>query len=560
MNNIVFANLGYGNKTTTPTVFQYNMGMMLRFKNVTLPETYRVDFSNSLHGTSKAMIGGANGVEIPYEYFVPGNHIYAWIVLSTGENDAITEYQIEIPIDPRAKPTDVTPTPSQQSAIDQAIAALNDGVERAETAAETAESATETTGQDVIDANEAKEAAQEAQAKTEEAQEAAEIAQTAAETAQSNAQSYADNAAGSAQTATAKASEAAQSATDAKQAAEDAQSAQSSAEAAQRAAETAKDQAVQAVANVQETVDAALQEAKDSGEFDGKDGVSPVATVTQTDTGATITVTDEQGTTTAEISNGQDGEPGTPGAPGTDGISPTVTVTDITGGHRITITDADGAHSFDVMNGEDGQGAVQDVQVNGVSVLTNGVANVPIGSSNTFGVFKTLADRGISVTNGKLEISAASDSQIKNGSSGYRSAPTNRQHVASFYGLAKAAGDTTQSASSNAVGNYTDSAKSAIHEMLNGAVFVSGTTPVINALPGVRYVCGEVATLEIIVPASGCIDVTFESGTTATVLTVTPPTGVTLKWANGFDPDNLDADTTYEINICDGLGVAGAWS
>lgn len=39
----------------------------------------------------------------------------------------------------------------------------------------------------------------------------------------------------------------------------------------------------------------------------GQDGFSPVATVTQTATGATITITDAQGTTTADIHNGTDG-------------------------------------------------------------------------------------------------------------------------------------------------------------------------------------------------------------------------------------------------------------
>lgn len=42
----------------------------------------------------------------------------------------------------------------------------------------------------------------------------------------------------------------------------------------------------------------------------GKDGTSPTASVKQTDTGATITVTDAHGTTTAEIANGRDGAPG----------------------------------------------------------------------------------------------------------------------------------------------------------------------------------------------------------------------------------------------------------
>lgn len=94
----------------------------------------------------------------------------------------------------------------------------------------------------------------------------------------------------------------------------------------------------------------------------------------------------------------------------------------------------------------------------------------------------------------------------------------------------------------------------------NPVVTASGTTPAITALPGVRYICGECATLDITLPASGIVDVVFESGSTPTVLTITPPTGVTVRWANGFDPTNLEANMTYEINIADGLGVAGEWA
>ena len=68
----------------------------------------------------------------------------------------------------------------------------------------------------------------------------------------------------------------------------------------------------------------------------GKDGVSPTANVVQTETGATITVTDASGTTTAKLKNGtpgKDGAPGAPGAPGTpgkDGITPTFEVGTVT--------------------------------------------------------------------------------------------------------------------------------------------------------------------------------------------------------------------------------------
>ena len=328
-------------------------------------------------------------------------------------------------------------------------------------------------------------------------------------------------------------------------------------QAAQEAAESAEE----AVANVQQTVDNALEAAKESGEFDGEDGVSPTATVTPTTTGATITVTDAQGTTTAQISNGQDGKPGTPGAPGTDGISPTITVTDITGGHRVTITDATGPHSFDVMDGDSAEVPVQDVQVNGVSVLRDGVANVPAAvNRGATGVVKINQSLGITEALGTLTLSEANLNVIKPGVNGYYAVSPKHQHESTFYGLAKAAGDSTQSASSNSVGQYTESAKSAISEMLSGSVSVSGTTPTINALPGIRYVCGEVTTIDITLPASGIVDVVFTSGSTPAVLTVTPPTGQTMKWANGWD-GVCEANTTYEINIADGVyGVVGQWS
>lgn len=49
---------------------------------------------------------------------------------------------------------------------------------------------------------------------------------------------------------------------------------------------------------------------------DGKDGISPAVTVTETETGATISVTDATGTTTAELHNGEKGDTGSRGADG----------------------------------------------------------------------------------------------------------------------------------------------------------------------------------------------------------------------------------------------------
>ena len=210
-----------------------------------------------------------------------------------------------------------------------------------------------------------------------------------------------------------------------------------------------------------------------------------------------------------------------------------------------------------------GTGGVTDVLVNNTSVVTNGVAEIPVASEGNLGVIKVNSGsygiKKFSTTSPVLAINSATSDFIKNPSN-YATANTrpitpNHQHESTFYGLAKASGDTTQSASSNAVGTYTEEAKSAISNMLNGAVQVEGTTPTITALSGVRYICGEVATLDITPCANGLCDIVFTSGSTATVLTLPS----TVKFPDGeFVPE---ADTTYEINILNGIyGVVVAWT
>lgn len=182
------------------------------------------------------------------------------------------------------------------------------------------------------------------------------------------------------------------------------------------------------------------------------------------DTGATGAT----GATGPQGPKGDTGDTGPAGATGPAGISPTVTVTDITGGHRITITDADGAHSFDVLNGETPTVPVQDVQVNSTSILdAQGVADIPFAGIGKLGVVK-VEGLGVAVnqSTGELYVSKASDSAVKAGTTRYMPIVPDTQHASSFYGLAKAAGDSTQSASANAVGTYTDEAKAAIQQML----------------------------------------------------------------------------------------------
>lgn len=171
---------------------------------------------------------------------------------------------------------------------------------------------------------------------------------------------------------------------------------------------------------------------------------------------------------------------------------------------------------------QQGGGAVQDVQVDGVSVLdAQGVANVPIGEQGKLGVYQIYKSFGINTnSNGQLYTYCSGTTECKNGTDPYRPIAPGIQHFSTFYGLAKAAGDTTQSASSNAVGTYTDSAKSALQTMLG----VSGIiAPVEDATASKAYAIGDaflhggalykasaaIAAGDAIVPGTNCTQTTI---------------------------------------------------
>ena len=87
---------------------------------------------------------------------------------------------------------------------------------------------------------------------------------------------------------------------------------------AANAAATAANNAASNVASVAEGIQAAAQRGDFDGADgqDGADGFGPTATVTQTIDGATITITDKNGTTTADIAKGAKGDKGDTGATG----------------------------------------------------------------------------------------------------------------------------------------------------------------------------------------------------------------------------------------------------
>lgn len=291
MNIINAAFVRNGVTVRTLPVYQYNRGMILQISGLDdLPATFRVDFSNTETGQSKSVIGTDNAVHIPYEYFAPGATIHCWLVW-TGADYVVTRKHILIPVARRATPTDEEPTPEEQGVIDQAIAALNDAVTQ--------------TGQDVESAaGYAEQAEQSAQAAAT-AKNNAVAAQNAAEAAKDQVVEYASNAAASAQSASESAQSAFQSKTDAQAAAASVAGAMDTLEA---------------------TIQADLQAAKESGEFDGPQGSKG----DKGDTGATGPQgpkgdkgdkgdTGEQGAAGPKGDKGEPGEQGPKGDTGSQG-------------------------------------------------------------------------------------------------------------------------------------------------------------------------------------------------------------------------------------------------
>lgn len=87
---------------------------------------------------------------------------------------------------------------------------------------------------------------------------------------------------------------------------------------------------------------------------DGQDGFSPVASVSKVGDTATITITDENGTTTASVADGADGQDGSDGQDGADGYSPSASVSKVGHTATITITDKDGTTTAEVHDGSGG--------------------------------------------------------------------------------------------------------------------------------------------------------------------------------------------------------------
>lgn len=416
--------------------WQYDYGQVLQFDGLELPEAYQVHFSNvPMTGTAITQIGGADGVTVPDQYFATGEPIYAWVYLHEGEDDGETVYMVTIPVKKRPQPSDEVPTPEEQSAIDQAIAALNIAVEKADEAI--------THYPTIIDGT--------------------------WHVWDVTTEAYVDT-------------------------------------------------GVQA------------QGAKGDKGNKGDNGISPTVTVTDITNGHRVTITDADGMKTFDVMNGAQGDPGGKGDPGAPGTSPTVTVTEITGGHRVTITDESGEHTFNVMDGEDGTTPTVDAVLSTTS--ENPVQN------------KVITQELTDVKDNLNQMSTATQADV--GKALKAKTVTDGKVTEWEFGEA-------------GIYELTQQDKIDIAALVEDVYVetVTGTTPVITGVANHRYICGEVSTITITPPATGIVDVIFESGTTAAVLTL-PSTVMMPEW---FDVEALETERVYEINISDGTyGSVMSWA
>lgn len=121
--------------------------------------------------------------------------------------------------------------------------------------------------------------------------------------------------------------------------------------------------------------DTGAQGEKGADGKDGADGYSPTVSVNKVDKTTTVTITDKDGTKTATINDGSDGDKGDTGE---DGYSPQVTVSKVDNVTTITIVDKSGTTTAEVKDGES-KGTDRWVDGTGLNALAQ-AGNVASGS------------------------------------------------------------------------------------------------------------------------------------------------------------------------------------
>ena len=108
---------------------QWAYGQTLQFEGLDLPQAYRVDFSNFEYcGASIPRVGGPGGVAVPVEVLTSGRNVYAFIWIQD-ETSGARYRRATVRVVPGPEP-DTDESPEEQSAVTEAINALNAAVQR----------------------------------------------------------------------------------------------------------------------------------------------------------------------------------------------------------------------------------------------------------------------------------------------------------------------------------------------------------------------------------------------------------------------------------------------
>ena len=138
--NKISAVFGAMTRITLPPVnYKFDEKQILVISGIELPEYYTVDFCNEGDEQTIPMVGTANGVQIPDDFFLTGKAIKGYVVVTDEDESVQTRYEITIPVRFRPERTDIEPTPAERQVIDGLIDQMNEVTGRAEAAAENAE-------------------------------------------------------------------------------------------------------------------------------------------------------------------------------------------------------------------------------------------------------------------------------------------------------------------------------------------------------------------------------------------------------------------------------------
>lgn len=200
---------------------------------------------------------------------------------------------------------------------------------------------------------------------------------------------------------------------------------------------------------------------------------------------------------------------------------------------KVTAVNEDGSFVCEWADAPSGGGAVDDVQVNGESVVADGVAKIPLAKMDSTGVVKFDAFMPFTFDAGALRLANADENELTNPRYGYS---TNRAITASNYRLAvKLAMCDGKGAA------WTDAEKTGAWNKLT---IIKNALDDGIAVAGAQYYLGERKTVSIVLPndvgPGAMITVSWYNGDTAATLSIT---GTMLSF--DYTPS---ANTRSEIN------------